>query len=166
MAYLLDANVLIQAKNFHYGFDFCPAFWDWLVKANARRRVFSIERVGRELKAGNDLLADWAAQRGDGFFLNPTQEMMANLSTVSNWVVSKGYVPAATDEFLQAADYYLVAHALATGYGVVTHEVPSASRKKIKLPDVCDGLGVECLTPFALLSREQARFVLRLGDKA
>ena len=26
--YLLDANVFIQAKNLHYGFDFCPAFWD------------------------------------------------------------------------------------------------------------------------------------------
>ena len=33
MAYLLDANVFIQAKNLHYGFDFCPAFWDWLVTA-------------------------------------------------------------------------------------------------------------------------------------
>ena len=30
MAYLLDANVFIAAKNLHYGFDFCPAFWDWL----------------------------------------------------------------------------------------------------------------------------------------
>ncbi len=35
MAYLLDANVFIQAKNLHYGFDFCPAFWDWLVVSNA-----------------------------------------------------------------------------------------------------------------------------------
>jgi len=25
MAYLLDANVFIAAKNLHYGFDFCPA---------------------------------------------------------------------------------------------------------------------------------------------
>ena len=32
--YLLDANVFIQAKNLHYGFDFCPAFWDWLVEQN------------------------------------------------------------------------------------------------------------------------------------
>jgi len=24
MAYLLDANVFIQAKNLHYGMDFCP----------------------------------------------------------------------------------------------------------------------------------------------
>jgi hypothetical protein len=31
MAYLLDANVFIAAKNLHYGLDFCPAFWDWLV---------------------------------------------------------------------------------------------------------------------------------------
>ena len=24
--YLLDSNVFIQAKNLHYGLDFCPAF--------------------------------------------------------------------------------------------------------------------------------------------
>jgi hypothetical protein len=47
MAYLL--NVFIQAKNLHYGFDFCPAFWDWLVENNAAKRVFSIEKVGDEL---------------------------------------------------------------------------------------------------------------------
>lgn len=35
MAYLLDANVFITAKNLHYGFDFCPAFWDWLDRAAA-----------------------------------------------------------------------------------------------------------------------------------
>ena len=26
MAYLLDSNVFISAKNLRYGFDFCPAF--------------------------------------------------------------------------------------------------------------------------------------------
>jgi hypothetical protein len=35
MAYLLDANVFIAAKNLHYGLDFCPAFWDWLVERQA-----------------------------------------------------------------------------------------------------------------------------------
>ena len=71
MAYTLDADVFISAKNFHYGFDFCPAFWDWLVQANEQKRVFSIKRVGGELKAGDDRLAEWASQRGDGFFLKP-----------------------------------------------------------------------------------------------
>jgi hypothetical protein len=35
MAYLLDANVFISAKNLHYGLDFCPAFWDWIIASNA-----------------------------------------------------------------------------------------------------------------------------------
>ncbi len=49
MAYLLDANVFIAAKNLHYGLDFCPAFWDWLVAGNESERVFSIEKVGDEV---------------------------------------------------------------------------------------------------------------------
>ncbi len=53
MAYLLDANVFMQAKNLHYGLDFCPAFWDWLVEANAALSVFSIEKVGDEIAAGH-----------------------------------------------------------------------------------------------------------------
>ena len=32
--YLLDANVFIQAKSLHYGFDSCPAFWDCLGEQN------------------------------------------------------------------------------------------------------------------------------------
>ena len=46
MAYLLDANVFIQAKNLHYGFDFCPAFWDWIDRENAAGKVYSIEKIG------------------------------------------------------------------------------------------------------------------------
>jgi hypothetical protein len=67
--YLLDANVFIQAKNLHYGFDFCPAFWDWLVAENRRGRVFSIEKVGDELSAGDDELSQWAEIQGEQFFL-------------------------------------------------------------------------------------------------
>ena len=43
MAYLLDANVFMSAKNLHYGLDFCPAFWDWLIRENRAGKVFSIE---------------------------------------------------------------------------------------------------------------------------
>ena len=48
MPYLLDANVFIQAKNLHYGLDFCPAFWEWLIDRNAAGSVFSIEKVGED----------------------------------------------------------------------------------------------------------------------
>ena len=57
MKYVLDANVFIQAKNLHYGFDFCPAFWAWLEEQNAARKVASIEKVADELRAGEDDLS-------------------------------------------------------------------------------------------------------------
>jgi hypothetical protein len=51
VTYLLDANVFIQAKNLHYGLDFCPAFWDWLIDNGAGGRVFSIDKVADEIAA-------------------------------------------------------------------------------------------------------------------
>ena len=45
MAYLLDTDVFIQAKNLHYGFDFCPAFWEWIEAEHATGTLFSILRT-------------------------------------------------------------------------------------------------------------------------
>ena len=43
--YALDTNVLIQAKEGHYGFDICPAFWEWLDIQNRAGKVVSIKKV-------------------------------------------------------------------------------------------------------------------------
>jgi hypothetical protein len=160
MAYLLDADVFMQAKNLHYGFDFCPAFWDWLIASNAVQKVFSIEKIGDEIEAGGDDLAAWAAQRGPGFFLRPDVGILPALGSVSAWATGQGYEPSAVNTFLQVADYYLVAHALAHGHTVVTHEVASPSTKKIKIPNACIGMGIKCVTPFEMLRSERARFIL------
>jgi hypothetical protein len=134
MAYLLDANVFIQAKNLHYGLDFCPAFWEWLTAKNALKHVFSIEKVGDEIDAGGDELAAWAMQRGSDFFVKPDAMNLPALGQVSAWATGQQYEPAAVNTFLQVADYYLVAHALAHEHTVVTHEVAFPSTKKIKIP--------------------------------
>ena len=91
----MDANVFIAAKNLHYGLDFCPAFWDWLVAGNESQRVFSVEKVGDELKAVEDQLYDWVAERGDRFFLKPDPTILPALSKVSDWVHGQAYEPAA-----------------------------------------------------------------------
>lgn len=160
MAYVLDANVFMSAKNLHYGLDFCPAFWDWLITTNAAGEVFSIEKVEDEIHAGADELSTWAAQLGPGFFLRPDQAILPALGTVSTWSTGQGYEPAAINTFLQVADYYLVAHALAHGHTLVTHEKPENSRRKIKIPNACIGLGIKFMTPFEMLRRERARFIL------
>lgn len=160
----------MQAKNLHYGLDFCPAFWDWIIKNNADGRVMSIEKVGDEIAAGNDELATWAKQRGPGLFVPPDQTILPILPNVSNWSTThtwgngQRYSPAAINTFLQVADYYLVAQALAKGYVVVTHEKLEASVNRIKIPNACIGLGLKCMNPYEMLRIEQARFIL--GQRA
>jgi len=161
MVYFLDANVFISAKNLHYGFDFCPAFWDWLVREHTAGKVFSIEKVGDELTGSQDDLAQWVAGLPPGFFRKPDAAMLPTLGTIANWVNGQpNYSAAAKSTFLQIADYYLVAQALAGGHVVVTHERPNSSVHIVKIPNVCLGLGVTCMTPFEMLRRERARFVL------
>jgi len=165
MAYLLDANVFIQAKNLHYGFDFCPAFWDWLVAGNVAGKLFSIEKVGDEVLDVGDELSLWAKERGEGFFRPLDESVFAALGAVSQWAGSQRrdgrmYEQAAIATFLQVADYYLVAQALAGKHTVVTHEVASPTVRKIKIPDACVGLGIKFVTPYEMLRREHARFVL------
>jgi hypothetical protein len=46
MPYLLDSDVFIQAKNLHYSFDFCPAFWDW-IEAVVALCQFRKQPIGR-----------------------------------------------------------------------------------------------------------------------
>lgn len=160
MGYLLDSNVFITAKDQYYGFDFCPAFWNWLVEQHDAGTVSSIEKVGDELMSGNDDLAEWAARQAPSFFSPPAPSDLPVLEAVAEWVEGRGYEPTSVRRFLQDADYYLIGQARATGHTVVTLEGLSASRKKIKIPNVCVGVGVKCINTFEMLRMERARFVL------
>lgn len=160
MSYLLDANVFMSAKNLHYGLDFCPAFWEWLVHEGDTGTVLSIDKVADEIAAGADELSDWAHHDGTGLFRKTDAAAAAQFGRVSAWVTGQQYEPAAIDTFLQVADFYLIAHALAGGHIVVTHEKPENSLRRIKIPNVCVGLGLRFMTPFQMLRIEQARFVL------
>ena len=136
MAHLLDANVLISAKNLYYGFDFCPGFWDWILRSHDLGLVRSVEKVGDEVRAVDDDLSEWAKLRGPAFFAPPEAADLPALKTVSDWTRQQDYEATAINTFLQSGDYYLVSQALAGHHTVVTHEVPSASPKKIKIPNV------------------------------
>ena len=51
--YLLDSDVFIAAKNLYYSFDICPGFWKSVVHHYRKGEVFSIDRIRKELIAGN-----------------------------------------------------------------------------------------------------------------
>lgn len=159
--YLLDSNIFIQAKNLHYGFDFCPAFWNFLIQQNQHEVLYSIDKVKDEIIAGDDELVNWVKkdELSDFFLLSDVQTAM-QFNSINKWVEKKNYQQSAIQGFMEVADYYLIAQAIQRNSIIVTHEMPSASLKKIKIPDVCLGLGIKFITPFVMLRQLHAEFVL------
>ena len=163
MTYLLDANVFITAKNAHYGFDFVPAFWEWVELQHANGLLLTVQSVVDEVLAGHDELAAWMKARPASFGMRETSADLAVMARLASWATtaSVDFTPAARAEFLASADYRLVAQAATTGYTVVTHETRDArARKRVKIPDACAAVGASWTTPFAMLRAEGARFVL------
>lgn len=160
MAYLFDADVFLEAKNRHYGLDFCPAFWEWVATAHAAGQVFSIARVQTELRDAD--ISAWARAQPDGFFLPVEDDDLPSLQAVTEWAFNQpNYIEAARNDFLSKADFHLVGQALAGGHTVVTHEGSHPeSTKRIMIPDACNGVGVEWTNIFDVLRALGARFIL------
>lgn len=71
MPYLIDSDVLIDAKNHHYGFDLVPGFWAWLERAHRDEVVYTVQQVVDEIMNGDDELSEWMAAQPDSFKLKP-----------------------------------------------------------------------------------------------
>lgn len=147
----------------YYGFDFCPGFWEWIDSAHQQSKVQSVEKIGNELKAGNDELATWAEERDETFFLPPDEKTLTSLQEIAEWATAENFKPSAISTFLQDPDYYLIAHAHAYSLTLVTQEVVAKQNtlSKIKIPNACISLGIKCVTPFEMLRSERVRLILQ-----
>jgi hypothetical protein len=160
--HLLDANVFIAAKNGYYGIDFAPGFWDWLAQEHPRSGLRSIAAVRDELLAQDDDLAAWVRGMPAGFWLEESDAEVLSLRAVAAWSMGSElrFTQQARTDFLAAADYRLVAQALAGRHTVVTHEVSQPeAQKRIKLPDACEAFGVVHRRPFELFRQLGLRLV-------
>ena len=167
MAYLIDTDIFIAAKNLHYGMDFCPGFWDWLVAANQAGKLLSIEAVLDDLSDAGDELSDWAKAREEGFFVSATERDLPALGQVTQWINDhQVYTGAGKQTFLNCSDYFVVSQALAGGHTVITHEKPENSIKRIKIPNVCVAMNIKYMTCWQMLRTERARFVLQPPSSA
>ncbi|MCH7226182.1 DUF4411 family protein [Haloferula sp. A504] len=161
MAYLLDSNTLIEAKNAHYSFEVCPGFWDWLVLKIGEGSVLSIEAVSTELRRQTDELSEWAVRDASGMFLAPDAATAVAMREVTAWVMAQDYKEEHRANFFAKADPLLIACAKAHDHKVVTHEVPvPENSRKVKIPNVCQAMDVEWTNLYSMLRAERARFVL------
>lgn len=160
--YLLDSNVFISAKNAHYGMDFAPGFWSWVENAHAAGIVYSVESVRDELTGGGDELAAWVKKLPASFFKAVDQVALDELRKLTRWIGSTPqYTTAAIATFLASADSFLVGQAKALGFVVVTHEMPApAARKRVLIPDACNGVAATYCLPWKMLRDAGARLVI------
>lgn len=160
--YIIDTNVFIQGKNFHYSFDFCKGFWDWIEKSYTNNVVFSIGKVKSELMQGRkgDPARTWAQQMPAKFFLDDVSDsaVMSAYREVINWASSdKHYLPSAISIFsdYSKADAFLLAYAKAHGYVIVTQESSEPTkRREIPIPDAAMKIGgIQTINIYELLRK-------------
>ncbi|WP_069659706.1 DUF4411 family protein [Arcticibacter eurypsychrophilus] len=148
--FILDSNFFIQAHRMHYPMDVVPGFWLKVKELATEGKIVSIDKVKDEIHLNKDELTLWCnANLSNDFFKN-TDLIIEQYIVVSNWAHSKSthYNSAALNEFLDAneADAWLIAYSLANGGKIVTHETSEPNRKsKLKIPDVCSPLGIQCV---------------------
>ena len=161
MIYLLDTNVLIEAKNLYYPLDRIPQFWRWIVEQAEQGRVSIPSAVILEIERGSkeDDLLGWV--KTNRKMLEFSEELDREGWTET---LTKGYgfsSTAVAEEALvdKRADPYLIAHALANSENrrVVTLEkarsvqVNLPNPRNRKIPTVCSLLGIEYIDTFQLI---------------
>lgn len=165
--YILDSDVIIGAYSDYYRMGEFPGVWDWFVHVGEAGCISSIDRVRAELQDPG--LPEWVDEElPDGFFRKPTAEVLAAHAKVADWTHAQSqYTPEAKAEFLDVADSYLIAHAVAGGSVIVTHEKSSpGSQASIKIPDAGRSFGVSALPLSDLFHRLGARFTLDAASMA
>lgn len=155
--YLLDADTFIRAKREHYAFDFCPGFWEALLRSHRQSRLRSIDPIRRELVRGKDALAIWVRKEAPESLFESVED--PNVDTayrrVITWVEGNDqYSRAAKQRFIGGADPWLIAAASAWSFVLVTYEVSAQESKAIiKLPDVARQFGVTFIPPYVMLRK-------------
>jgi hypothetical protein len=157
--YLIDASVLITAKNTYYPLDRVPEFWSWLRHTGTQGHVKIPLEIWEEIEDGpkdeeKDALLAWLQEDDCKDALLLSEE--ADIDLIRR-VTEEGYAADLTDDEIEqmGRDPFLIAYALAAPAErcVVTTEVsrPSRRRQNRHIPDVCRTMGVSCFDTFQLI---------------
>jgi predicted nucleic acid-binding protein len=160
--YCLDANVLIQAWQKYYNPKFCPGYWDVLIELGKQDKIFIPELVYEEITRTEDELSKWL--KGSKIPIRKISEPVT-LSLQRIYLTDpmhKSLVDNTKSRSL--ADPWIIAHALHENAIVVTKEekVTALNSKRIKIPNVCDNMGVKWINDFDLIGELGIQFICSL----
>ena len=155
MTYCFDTSAFIGAWVRKYPPDVVPGFWDRLDELIQEGRVLWNVEVIAELEKQKDDLHKWVKDRSiacralDQEVQQKTKEILAQYPLMLN---TKGSRPT--------ADPFIVAQAAVSDAVLVTEEGPSPKPSRLHIPDVCHGLGIDCIDLLTFMRRERIRLTL------
>lgn len=155
--FLVDSNFWITCANELYPQKHFPSFWAAMETCLADGTILHHWSVDKELHRKKDAIAAWLdglADDGKLKVIGRPRVTPESYIKVCRWPQScirphaKPYTKTAISVFQDAnrADAWLCAEAMESGYTLVTREKPEPQAySAVKIPDVCEGLGISCL---------------------
>ncbi len=160
--YCLDANVLIQAWQKYYSPKFCPDYWDVLNELGNQERIFIPEMVFDEITRTEDDLLRW---------LKKSKIPVRKIDEPVTKCLKSIYDNNPTHKYLvdntkarSLVDPWIIAHAINEKATVVTKEekVTALNTKKIKIPNVCDNMGIRWINDFQFVHELDIQFKCKI----
>jgi len=158
--FLLDTNCFIESAQRWHPFSVFPGFWDGLLMQNQARSLFTILNVVDEIH--DDEVTNWLKQNPT--FILPLEPQVLNAyKSLVNWVDNqKQFDATEKNEFYTKADGWLVAYASAYQMSVVSQEERAKTGShRIKIPNLCDEMGVEFINFPKLIKQMDFQLVLQ-----
>lgn len=156
--YCLDANVLIQAWQKYYNPRFCPDYWNILIELGKRDKIFIPELVYEEIIRTEDDLTKW---------LKASKITIKKITEPVTICLQKIYAADPLHRNLvdningrSLADPWVIAHSIHENSIVVTKEekIIALNSKRIRIPNVCDNMGVRWINDFQFIEELDIRF--------
>lgn len=160
--YCLDTNVLIEAWQKYYSPKFCPSYWDVLNKLGTEEIIFIPETVFEEITRTDDELSSWLKESKI-----PIHGINENVTACLQSIYAKDPVHKNLVDNIKSrslADPWVIAHALNEKATVVTKEnkETALNTKRIKIPNVCDNMGVRWINDFDFIKELNLSFTCKL----
>lgn len=149
--YSIDSSSLIHAWNRAYRPKNFPTFWRLLEDLIDEGRLKASIEVYNELKKKDDEVCAWAKSHKESLFVEidePTQDKVVELMSDYPTLVD-------TTKGRSGGDPFVIALALTGSPKLVV--VTQEDRGRMRIPDVCSAMTVECINLADLIEREDWR---------
>lgn len=149
--YCIDTSTVIDAGERYYPIDIFPAFWEKLDVLITAGRLKAPQTLIDELSEKDDVWRQWVYDRKDAMIWPIDESILAAMN-----VVMPVYASNTTNLDSVKGDPFFIAASRAKGATLITSEKPR--KGGVKIPKVCDQVGVVWTPLLDVVRAEQWRF--------